>query len=779
MTRSRIFSCAGAIATALAGTAIAQSPDPADALRKLDVRVLGPEEQKAAGKLLGDDLRARRTAANQRETAEWSGIANKADWERYRDARIGALRKAVGEFPAPPRDLNVRVTRTLEGEGFKIENVVFESRKDVLVTANLYSPANPPASMPVFLIIHSHHNPKTQAELQDMGMLWARAGCLVLVPDQLGHGERRQHPFRRAEDWPTPYPVGRQDYFHRYMTGMQLHAIGDSLIGWMAYDMSRCLDLLLARPGADPKRVALLGSVAGGGDPCGVAAALDARFNCVVPFNFGGPQPETTYPLPTGEDAAFNFAGGGSWESTRNISFSCRDGFLPWVIVGSVAPRRLIHAHEFAWDRERDPVWRRYRKIFGFYNAPADLSFTHGYGTLSGRPPQASHCNNIGEPHRKSIHEALEKWFGIKAEEYKNRRPAEDLLCLTAEIKPRPMFEVARAAADERIARARAELSAAPADKRLGRLRQRWAEALGIQVGVLKPGAVKERSIAPLGSAAVVVSLELNSERGLVVPTVLLLPKRDGAKLPVVVAVAQDGKQRFLRERAEAVAELLGAGVAVCLADVRGTGETSLGDNGGGRRAAGVSASSMSLMLGQPLLGGRLNDVRCVLAYVKGRADVDRTRVAVWGDSFAPVNAPDREFEVPADDPKYPAVSQPAGALLALLAGLFDDDVKAVYAAGGLTGYRALVEQRFVYVPHDVIVPGALPAGDLGEVVKALSTRSVRIAAATDGLNRRVSAEALRATWADAAGAAGGRLVLETDAPAGKTLAAWLVGALK
>ena len=35
--------------------------------------------------------------------------------------------------------------------------------------------------MPGLLIVHSHHRDKTHGELQDMGMTWARAGCLVLV----------------------------------------------------------------------------------------------------------------------------------------------------------------------------------------------------------------------------------------------------------------------------------------------------------------------------------------------------------------------------------------------------------------------------------------------------------------------------------------------------------------------------------------------------------------------------------------------------------------------
>src|SRR4029079_17639109 len=96
--------------------------------------------------------------------------------------------------------------------------------------------------------------------------------------------------------------TSRQDYYFRYDTGVQLHLLGDSLMGWMAWDLMRGVDLLLGRDGVDPKRIAILGAVAGGGDPAGVTAALDPRIACCVPFNFGGPQPETKYPLPA--DAA-------------------------------------------------------------------------------------------------------------------------------------------------------------------------------------------------------------------------------------------------------------------------------------------------------------------------------------------------------------------------------------------------------------------------------------------------------------------------------------------
>src|SRR5262249_46843349 len=159
------------------------------------------------------------------------------------------------------------------------------------------------------------------------------------------------------------------------------------------------VDLLLSRPGIDRARIILLGAVAGGGDPAAVTAALDPRITAVVPFNFGGPQPETAFPLPLDSRTSLDYFGDGSWESTRNLRLSARDSFAPWVIVGAVAPRRLVYAHEFAWDQEHDPVWRRLKAIFGFYepqqkNAShesvsnvSNLASTHGAGSVRGSGP--------------------------------------------------------------------------------------------------------------------------------------------------------------------------------------------------------------------------------------------------------------------------------------------------------------------------------------------------------------------------------------------------------
>jgi cephalosporin-C deacetylase-like acetyl esterase len=686
-------------------------------LRELEPNVL-PEPQ---ARMLPQDVSARIKEENRRESEAWGKIASKEDWERYQEPRLKALRESLGSSVPVPADLHVRVTKTLDGRGHRVENLVYESRPGLLVSANLYVPEPARESMPGIVIVHSHHNPKTQGELQEMGVMWARAGCHVLIPDMPGHGERRQHPFIDASSYPQPYRVGRQDYFFRYHTGLQLHLAGESLIGWMAWDLMRGVDLLLARPDVDPKRIILLGSVAGGGDPAAVTAAIDPRIAAAAPFNFGGPQPETRYPLPDDAETWFNYAGGGSWESTRNLRLSCRDGFLPWVIVGSIAPRRLIYGHEFLWDREHDPVWKRFEKIYGLYGVADGLYSANGRGNLKGQPPEASHCNNIGPEQRKGIHAALLKAFQIPEweKDAAEKRSAADLACFPAGEKPRLIHDLLR----DRVFPAKPE---------------RWDALLG---GTAPASEAKVIKTSTRTSGDITVeSIALEVDAGVTVPLLLLLPPHAAdARLPAVVAVAQGGKQSFLKERAPDIAALLKGGVAVCLPDLRGTGETKP-DNSRGRGGASTDTASAEQMLGRTLLGLRIRDLRSVLQHLRSRADLDPKRFAVWGDSFASVNAADRRFEMPLEVDGQPALAEPLGGLAALLGGYFEQELRAVYLRGGLSGVRSLLDSAFVAVPYDVIVPGALTAGDLRDVAAQLP-QALRVEGLVDGLNRPVPLE--------------------------------------
>jgi dienelactone hydrolase len=249
----------------------AASP-PATDFSAIPGRVWTQDERKALAvdRMLERHLQVRLARFAEREKRDWQQVRTRADWERFRDVRLGALRDSLAPFPERT-PLNAVVTRRAQcGDGFVIENLVYESRPHLLVTANLYLPDRISGRIPAVVMVHSHHAPKTQSELQDMGMTWARQGVAVLVMDQLGAGERVQ-----SNPWP------REGYYARYALGMQLHLAGESLMKWMVWDLMRAVDLLLERPYLDPARIVLIGAVAGGGDPAAVAAALDERVAAV------------------------------------------------------------------------------------------------------------------------------------------------------------------------------------------------------------------------------------------------------------------------------------------------------------------------------------------------------------------------------------------------------------------------------------------------------------------------------------------------------------------
>ncbi|MGE4562143.1 MAG: acetylxylan esterase [Rhodospirillales bacterium] len=771
------------VLTALCVASFAVAADFSAALHEVDASVLSDEERENYVGMVARDIERRRLLAIQRENKAWADVNSRADWERFRDQRMNALRKSLGQFPPAPKFLNVETTGRLEGDGYRIENVVFESRPGLFVTANLYLPAEPMKSMPAVLFSHSHHNPKTQGELQDMGMTWARQGWVVLVMDLLGHGERRQHPFVSREQYPSSFRVGRQDYYFRYNTGLQLQLAGQSLMGWMAWDLMRGVDLLRSREGVDKDRIILIGSVAAGGDSAGVTAALDPRISAVAPFNFGGPQPD--YAIPEDAENEFYYFGVAYWETTRCLRLGGRDGFAHWTIVGSVAPRRLIYSFEFGWPRERDPVWPRLEKVYGLYDARDHLDAAAGRGNLKGRPPENTHCNNVGVFHRRKFYPHLQRWFGMEppVEEFQQRRETKELMCLTPavvkKLEPQPVYKLAGKLGADRASKARRRLQLLDAGERRSKLCGDWTQLLG--------------DIEPAGGPKVVHAtkettgdldverLLLEVEDGIVVPAVLIRAAANRSKdAPTVIVFARAGKQRVLAERSKQIGDVIAGGAVVCLADLRGTGET----RGGGsmsRSSANTTLSCRDQVLGQTLLGSRLRDLRSVLRYLRDRKDAGGS-ISLWGDSLAEVNPKDRSEVVPLGVDNPNVYAEPTGGLLALLAALFEDDVTAVYASGTFASFQSLLNSQFLYVPHDAVVAGALAVGDISDIAGAIAPRPLKIENLIDGLNRSVSADSLGSTFAVTTEAyrnarAGDRLSLSVDKKSES--AAWLLSHIK
>ncbi len=86
-------------------------------------------------------------ATEQRGNAQREALKTKADAEAYVKSVQERIRDCFGPLPEKT-PLNAQVTKTLERDGYRIENIVFESRPGYLVTGNLYLPTNRKGKVP-------------------------------------------------------------------------------------------------------------------------------------------------------------------------------------------------------------------------------------------------------------------------------------------------------------------------------------------------------------------------------------------------------------------------------------------------------------------------------------------------------------------------------------------------------------------------------------------------------------------------------------------------------
>ena len=728
-----------------------QLPAPSGNMAFIPNRVLSADQRRemAVSEMLDRNIHNRTLKILQAEKNDWDKVQTLSDWEHFREPRLKALQASLGEFPAR-RPLETRVIKEFRGDGYRRQDLVYQTRPGFWVTANLYLPGEPGERIPGIVIAHSLHAPKTQFELQDMGILWARAGCAVLVMDQVGYGERFEG-----------YPWSREGYHSRYVTGMQLYLAGESLMKWMVWDILRGIDLLLERKDVDEKRIILLGAVAGGGDPAAVAAALDQRVSAVVPFNFGESTPEIPRFIPEKNQWPLELAdpGLGDWETPRCLRRGIIDQFLQWTVCAMVAPRKLVYAYELGWNVEDLPAWARYKKVFDLYHAKDNLADAHGFGPF----PGPGECWNIGPAQRRSLYPSLERWFGIPipfngintsiranlTKEPGDRRPESELAVLTpaavSDLHMRTVHELASEIGRAKVEGTRAALARMTPQKRQEWLRTELAKRLGDIEPTKNPQATVHWSKQL--PYAIVEGITITIEPEVIVPLLLLRPEmKTASRTPVVVATAEGGKALFLEDRQHEIETLLKSGVAVCLPDVRGTGETSPDSRRDPENDENMQAVSEQ-MLGETLVGRRLKDLRTVLVYLEQRQDLDGKRIGLWGESLMPLNGAHLvmdELSLWQIGPQIQQQAEPLGGLLAVLGALYHPNVRAIAVRGGLAGYASIFNDAFPYIPADVIVPGFLEAGDLPDVEAALAPRPLLLEDSIDAKNRIIPEKDLR-----------------------------------
>lgn len=185
--------------------------------------------------------------------------------------------KLIGGLPETRTPLKARITRTFEREGYRVENVLFESLPGFWVTANLYVPTTGKAPYPAVLGTAGHSDlGKSYEVYQHVWISLARRGYVVFAIDPVGQGERIEYP-----DPVTGKPrfgAGVNEHIH---AGLQCLLTGAPIARYFIWDGIRAIDYLLSRPEVDPARLGVAGN-SGGGTQAAYLAAFEPAIKAVV-----------------------------------------------------------------------------------------------------------------------------------------------------------------------------------------------------------------------------------------------------------------------------------------------------------------------------------------------------------------------------------------------------------------------------------------------------------------------------------------------------------------
>lgn len=187
---------------------------------------------------------------------------------RQADVRA-KLRSLIGE-PVHGYPLASKKTGMIEGEGFRIENVLYDAQPGRHVTANLYLPTGNDGPWPAVLLSPGH-SPEGKLSIYSFAANLARNGIVALAYDIVGQGERLEYfdpatGMSRAER-----PTGDHS-----VAAFPAILAGGHLARYFIEDAMQGIDYLVSRPDVDADRIGAFGC-SGGGTVTTYLAALDER----------------------------------------------------------------------------------------------------------------------------------------------------------------------------------------------------------------------------------------------------------------------------------------------------------------------------------------------------------------------------------------------------------------------------------------------------------------------------------------------------------------------
>ncbi len=579
------------------------------------------------------------------------------------------LTAALGGFPERT-PLNARTVGVIDGDGYRVERVIFESQPKFYVTANLYLPKGGTAPYPAVLFPLGHETPGAKAydAWQRVLISMAKKGFVGLAWDTLGQGERLQ-----VFDEDFGVSKLRSSTTEHTVMGTQTLLVGESLARYTIWDGMRALDYLISRKEVDPARIGLTGN-SGGGTHTAYLAALDDRIAAAAPSCFITSWKRLLETI-------------GPQDAEQCIPPSIADGLDHGDFILSFAPKPYM-------------MLTAVRDFFSITGARETYNEAKGVYRALDREPlvgmmDADDGHGYSQPRRLAAYRFFTRALQGKEDESGESElrveNEEDLWCT-------PTGQVATSLGGETVftlnrKRAQAIIAARPAVN---------LDSVRKLIAYQKPQGPRQMySFGKLDRAGYQIEkLTYESEPGIRIPALLYLPV--AARGQGIVFAHGQGKSAAHPE-AESLAR---AGHTVLSIDLRGYGETRPpGERNGSdwaRYFGNYDAAMTAMLSGKSLVAMRAADIAAAVDVLEPRV----ASVAGYG----------RE----------------GGAIAMLHAAALDARIKRLALEGMLASYESVVNQRINRLVFEQIVRGALRTYDLPDLAAAIAPRPVWISGGVD-----------------------------------------------
>ena len=564
-------------------------------------------EESAAQNLYGQLQRRALAALDQRDAA-FEELKSPDQIQRRQQELKEFFTRQLGGFPERT-PLNARTVRTIPADGYRIECVIFESRPNHHITANLYLPESS-GPVPAVAVSSGHsRTAKTADYNQRVGIMLARHGMAVLCFDPIGQGERSQI----LTDHHEPEHSGTTT--EHFLVGVGSILVGRNTASYRVWDAMRAIDYLVSRPEIDATKIGFTGC-SGGGTLTSYVMALDDRVACAAPACY----------LTTFRRLIESI---GPQDAEQNIFGQLAFGMdhPDYILMRAPRPTLISSTTQDFFDiRGSWETFRQAKRVFGRMGYPERVDLVEIEGSHGVQPQNLA-----------TIAHWMQRWLmqrdvSIPVAQLQTRPPA-DLLCLeSGQVLTLPgeksVFQL-NAEHESVLAGQRKQLQSGLSDDQL---RARIREILKLRPAAdIKPPGWDDRGRIQRENYHI-DRLVLKCDSGRLVPGLTWHPVTPSDE--AYLYLHDDGKLAD-GGAGGAIATIMDSGFAVVSVDLCGQGETATG-----KRDALLSdwkTFSLAYLLGEPLVGLRTEDALAaadfVAYYQKNRSNPRKVHLVAVGQS--------------------------------------------------------------------------------------------------------------------------------------------------